>query len=135
MSGFLTFTMDGREYAAGLDQVREVLRAGPLAAPIGLAGPVVGMLAVRDGALPVVDLRADPATGDVVVVETPTGERHGLAVDRVRAVVEATDLAVMSGAAAAGLPAYVSEVRTASYGLVFVVDLVALLESVGAAAA
>ena len=71
MSGYVTFSMDGRELAASLDQVREVVRATGIEQLRGVRAPVTGLLELRGQPLPVVDLRspADPgALGDVLVL-------------------------------------------------------------------
>jgi len=136
VSGYVTFSMDGRELAASLDQVREVVRATGIEQLRGVRAPVTGLLELRGQPLPVVDLRspADPgALGDVLVlIDGVTDGVHGsigLAVDKVLAVVDPEALTGTAEPPASGLPGYVLEVlRTADdeQRAVFLVDLYVL---------
>lgn len=132
MSGFLTFVMAGRELAAPLAQVREVVRAAGVSPLPGVRAPVTGLIELRGVPLPVVDLRSDPdpgTTGDVVVLPAGPEGALGLAVDKVLAVVTDDDLLPDDGALPFGLPAYVTGLaHTADeeQRSVFVVDLWAL---------
>jgi len=133
MSGYVTFSMDGRELAASLDQVREVVRATGIEPLRGVRAPVTGLLELRGQPLPVVDLRspADPgALGDVLVLvdEVTDGVRGsvGLAVDKVLAVLDPEALTGPSGPPPSALPGYVLEVLRTADGeqrTVFLVDL------------
>lgn len=130
MSGWVTFTMAGRELAGALDEVREVVRATGVEELSGSRAPVSGLLELRGTPVPVVDLRsaADPDGGDVLVLGTADG-LLGLAVDKVLAVVGENDLAPLAPGAprSVGLPAYVLEVRHDPAGRpVLVVSLRAL---------
>lgn len=132
MSGFLTFVLGGRELAAPLTQVREVVRAVGIEPLRGVRAPVTGLLALRGAPLPVVDLRTDPdpgPTGDVVVLAPDAEGAVGVAVDRVLAVLAGTDLVADEAPLPFGLPGYVTcllrrpDVETSP---VFLVDLRAL---------
>jgi chemotaxis signal transduction protein len=128
--------MDGRELAASLDQVREVVRATGIEPLRGVRAPVTGLLELRGQPLPVVDLRsaAEPgALGDVLVlidgVTDGTRGSVGLAVDKVLAVVDPEALTGTAEPPSSALPGYVLEVlRTADdeQRAVFLVDLYAL---------
>ncbi len=129
MSGYLTFVMGGRDLAAPLDQVREIIRAVGVQPLRGVRAPVTGLIELRGDPLPLVDLRAEPETGGIgdVVVMAPGPEGPvGIAVDKVLAVVEAGSFLADPGPRPVGLPAYVLEVvRTAdpAYLPVLLVDL------------
>jgi purine-binding chemotaxis protein CheW len=129
VSGFLTFVMGGRDLAAPLDQVREIIRAVGVQPLLGVRAPVTGLIELRGDPLPVVDLRfeADPGTAGDVVVMAPGAEGPvGIAVDRVIAVVEQDGFVADNGPRPIGLPAYVIEVvRTNDSDLrpVLLVDL------------
>ncbi len=129
MSGYLTFVMGGRDLAAPLDQVREIIRAVGVTPLRGVRAPVTGLIELRGDPLPVVDLRgeADPgATGDVVVMMPGPEGPVGIAVDQVLAVVGPEGFAEDLGPRPVGLPAYVlSVLRTADieYRPVLQVDL------------
>ena len=111
MSGYLTMAVGGREMAAPLDQVREVVRAVGIEALPGSRAPITGLVQLRGEPLPVVDLRTAPypgGTGDLVVlVGRPGSGESGalaLAVDRVLAVVTATEYELVRRRGAAGAP-------------------------------
>jgi purine-binding chemotaxis protein CheW len=129
VSGYLTFVMGGRDLAAPLDQVREIIRAVGVQPLRGVRAPVTGLIELRGDPLPLVDLRAEPETGGVgdVVVMAPGPEGPvGIAVDRVLAVVEAGGFVSDPGPRPIGLPAYVVDVlRTAdpSYQPVLLIDM------------
>ena len=129
MSGYLTFVMGGRDLAAPLDQVREIIRAVGVQPLRGVRAPVTGLIELRGDPLPLVDLRAEPdmgGTGDVVVMAPGPEGPVGVAVDRVLAVVEASGFVSDPGPRPIGLPGYVVEVlRTADvdYHPVLLVDL------------
>jgi chemotaxis signal transduction protein len=117
VSGYLTFVMDGRDLAAPLDQVREIIRAAGVRPLTGVRAPVTGLVELRGDPLPVVDLRLDVdggAAGDVVVLLPGPEGPVGVAVDRVVAVVEEGGLVADAAPRPVGLPAYVVDVvRTA----------------------
>ena len=129
MSGYLTFVMGGRDLAAPLDQVREIIRAVGVQPLRGVRAPVTGLIELRGDPLPLVDLRAEPdmgGTGDVVVMVPGPEGPVGVAVDRVLAVVETGGFVSDPGPRPIGLPAYVVEVlRTAddAYQPVLLIDL------------
>jgi purine-binding chemotaxis protein CheW len=129
VSGFLTFVMGGRDLAAPLDQVREIIRAVGVAPLRGVRAPVTGLIELRGDPLPVVDLRAEPepgAQGDVVVMSSGAEGPVGVAVDRVLAVVEAEGFVSDTGPRPMGLPPYVLEVLRTNdddYRPVLLVDL------------
>ncbi len=113
MSGYLTFLMGGRELAADLSQVREIVRAAGVEPLRGVRAPVTGLLELRGDPLPVVDLRdaMDPfGTGDVIVLSAGDDGPLGLAVDTVVAVIGEDELVQDDGPRPYGLPAYVVEV-------------------------
>ena len=134
MSGLVTFRLGAREYATPLIAVREVVRLHGLTDLPGMAPPLAGVLEVRGTALPVLDLREalGGARGDVLVLDgTADGGGVGVAVDQVRAVVAAEELAPAGDAAAHGvLPSYVRGVLRGPDGVVFLVDLVEMVDSV-----
>jgi len=113
VSGFLTFVMGGRDLAAPVDQVREIIRAVGVEPLRGVRAPVTGLIELRGDPLPVVDLRAeaDPGgQGDVVVMAPGSEGPVGVAVDRVLAVVEIEGFVSDTAPRPVGLPAYVVDV-------------------------
>lgn len=133
-SGYVTFRLGDRRYAAPLEQVREVVRLAALERLPGLATPVSGVLELRGSPLPVVDARrrgevAPTERGDVLVLQRD-GDLVGLAVDAVLAV-HGPGVAEEAEAPAAGLPAYVGGViRDPADGrAVLLVDLPTLLSA------
>ena len=129
VSGLVTFRLGEREYATPLTEVREVVRLEGLADLPGMAPPLAGVIDLRGAALPVLDLRLGErdARGDVLVLAGEDGP-YGVAVDQVRAVVE--DLPPAGSAHEQGLlPSYVVEVLRGSDGVVFRVDLPAMVEA------
>jgi len=129
MSGYLTFAMGGRDLAAPLEQVREIIRAVGLEPLHGVRAPVTGLIELRGDPLPIVDLRgaADPGgLGDVVVMSPGPEGPVGIAVDRVLAVVDLDAMESDPAPRPIGLPTYVLEVlRTTDndYRPVLLVDL------------
>ena len=65
MSGYLTFVMGGRDLAAPLDQVREIIRAVGVQPLRGVRAPVTGLIELRGDPLPLVDLRGEPDTAEM----------------------------------------------------------------------
>lgn len=113
MSGYITFRMNGRDLACGLDEVREVVRAVGIEPLPGTRAPVSGVIELRNDPLPVVDLRSDAypgEDGDVLVLNPGDGGMYGVAVDRVVAVVSGDELVADPREAPAGLPPYVTQV-------------------------
>jgi purine-binding chemotaxis protein CheW len=115
VSGYLTFSMGGRELAAPLDQVLEIVRAVGIEALPGARAPVSGLVQVRGQALPVVDLRGSAypgGSGDLVVLagrpDSPAPGPVAVAVDRVLAVSDASDYAPSDSPVPPGLPGYVT---------------------------
>jgi purine-binding chemotaxis protein CheW len=142
--GLVTFRIGARQYATRLDDVREVVRLQGLADLPGMRPPLAGVVDLRGAALPVLDLRGSgsPDTGDVLVltgsllaaVGGGAGEALvGVAVDEVRAVVAARDLPAAGDGDAGVLPGYVERVLRGPDGVVFLVDLGAMVEAVRAA--
>lgn len=138
MTGLVTFRLGEREYATRLSDVREVVRLEGLADLPGMTPPLAGVLDLRGTALPVLDLRKGVvagARGDVLVLERPEGglvdgSTVGVAVDQVRAVVQSGELAPAGAAPDDGvLPSYVVEVLRGELGVVFLVDLVQMVDS------
>ena len=143
MSGLVTFRIGQREYATPLSDVREVVRLEGLADLPGMEPPLAGVLDLRGTALPVLDLRRGAEAGDrgdVLVLEREhpdgtdgrvDGSTVGVAVDQVRAVVAEDDLEPAGSAGEEGvLPSYVVQVLRGSDGVVFLVDLARMVDSV-----
>ncbi|MEX2292037.1 MAG: chemotaxis protein CheW [Mycobacteriales bacterium] len=143
MTGLVTFRLGAREYATPLSDVREVVRLEGLADLPGMTPPLAGVLDLRGTALPVLDLRRGATSGrrgDVLVLERGRsdgreglvdGSTVGVAVDQVRAVVPREGLTPAGAAPEAGvLPAYVVEVLRGADGIVFLVDLARMVDSV-----
>lgn len=142
LSGLVTFRLGSREYATTLQAVREVVRLERLADLPGMKAPLVGVIDLRGIALPVLDLRvgAGPdSRGDVLVLERTNADGSGglvndssigVAVDEVRAVIGPDELVPAGAAAQEGvLPSYVLEVLRGDIGVVFLVDLAAMVDS------
>jgi purine-binding chemotaxis protein CheW len=129
------FRIGTREYATGISGVREVVRLQGLADLPGMRPPLAGVLDLRGTALPVLDLRAAGSgadAGDVLVLAgTPAGSGVGVAVDQVRAVVEADQLPVAGPDEPDVLPSYVLQVLRGEAGVVFLVELAAMAEAAG----
>ena len=130
-AGLVTFVLGEREYATPLSSIREVVRLEGLADLPGMKPPLAGVLDLRGTALPVLDLRIGATTttrGDVLVLEGDDGEFVGVAVDRVKAVVEEEEL-TDAGKAGQELPPYVVKVLSGAGGTVFLVDLPTMVQS------
>lgn len=129
-AGLVTFLLGTREYATPLSAIREVVRLEGLADLPGMTPPLAGVLDLRGTALPVLDLRRGDVAdrGDVLVMESGEDSLIGVAVDRVRAVVDATELP-QAGGGGDELPSYVVEVLRGASGSVFLVDLPAMVDS------
>lgn len=134
-SGLVTFVLGDREYATPLSSVREVVRLEGLADLPGMTPPLAGVLDLRGTALPVLDLRQGAGAetrGDVLVLESSSQDGDesfvGVAVDRVQAVVDDSELTA-GGAASDELPSYVVEVLRGARGPVFLVDLRRMVEA------
>jgi purine-binding chemotaxis protein CheW len=134
-AGLVTFLLGDRVYATPLAAIREVVRLEGLADLPGMTPPLAGVLDLRGTALPVLDLRSTTdkdARGDVLVME---GDENpvGVAVDRVSAVVQDTDLG-QGTPAGEELPSYVQQVLRGPSGPVFLVDLPAMVAAARATA-
>lgn len=130
-SGLVTFVLGEREYATPLSSIREVVRLEGLADLPGMKPPLAGVLDLRGTALPVLDLRLGATArdrGDVLVLEGADGEFVGVAVDKVRAVVDDNELSD-AGAAGQELPSYVVQILRGGGGTVFLVDLPMMVDS------
>jgi len=130
-AGLVTFVLGLREYATPLSSIREVVRLEGLADLPGMKPPLAGVLDLRGTALPVLDLRLgtdSTARGDVLVLEAEDGQFVGVAVDRVRAVVDESELSD-AGDAGQELPPYVVQILRGPRGTVFLVDLPKMVES------
>jgi chemotaxis signal transduction protein len=113
VSGFIMFTMNERELACRLEEVREVVRAVGIDEMPGPRAPFSGVLELRGDPLPVVDLRSSAypgETGDVLVLNPGTTGVCGVVVDQVLAVLGVDELAPNDGDNPVGLPPYVIEV-------------------------
>lgn len=128
MSDYVTFRLDGCDYATRIDTVREVVRLDRLTRLPGMRPPVAGILDLRGVSLPVLDVRAAPSADGDVLVLTVDGTDYGFACDRVSAVLETSLLPPEDGGAAAGgaLPKYVEQVLRGPEGAVFLVDVRAM---------
>ena len=139
-SGMVTFVLGSREYATPLSSIREVVRLEGLADLPGMTPPLAGVIDLRGTALPVLDLRlgGHESRGDVLVLESSSGTGSdsliGVAVDKVRAVVDSAELS-QAGGSTDELPSYVVEVLRGPHGTVFLVDLTAMVNSARKAAA
>ena len=126
MSDYVTFRLDGRDYATRIDAVREVVRLAELVALPGMVAPLAGVLDLRGASLPVVDIRTDRlgSRGDVLVLTTDTAD-YGFACDAVTAVVDRAALPVESSRVSdsGAMPQYVERVLRGADGPVFLVDL------------
>ena len=128
-SGLVTFVLGERDYATPLSSIREVVRLEGLADLPGMTPPLAGVLDLRGTALPVLDLRiVAGARGDVLVLEGDDGELVGVAVDRVRAVVEEGEL-TDAGQAGQELPSYVVQILRGPSEAVFLVDLPTMVQA------
>lgn len=135
--GLVTFALGRREYATPLTSVREVVRLEGLTDMPGMEPPLAGVLDLRGSALPVLDLRVgatEQSRGDVLVLERGSEGSEttvGVAVDRVRAVVDRSELPVVGAGSDEGvLPSYVVEVLRGKDGPVFLVDLEQMVDAV-----
>lgn len=135
-AGLVTFLLGTREYATPLSSIREVVRLEGLADLPGMTPPLAGVLDLRGIALPVLDLRLGETgeRGDVLVMDSGEDAMIGVAVDRVRAVVDGDEL-TSAGGANEELPSYVREVLRGPGGAVFLVDLPEMVASARQAAA
>lgn len=134
-AGLVTFLLGTREYATPLSSIREVVRLEGLADLPGMTPPLAGVLDLRGIALPVLDLRlgATGERGDVLVMDSGEDAMIGVAVDRVRAVVDSDELTA-AGGANEELPSYVRQVLRGPSGAVFLVDLQDMVASARQAA-
>jgi chemotaxis signal transduction protein len=123
MSDYVTFRLDGRDFATRIELVREVVRLSELVTLPGMTAPLAGVLDLRGTSLPVVDVRAVPGgPGDVLVLHD--GERtYGFVCDAVAAVVGPETLVAEESGAGASLPDYVEAVLRGDAGPVFLVDV------------
>jgi len=128
MSDYVTFQLDGCDYATHIAKVREVVRLAELTRLPGMTAPLAGVLDLRGASLPVLDIRSQVSDeGDVLVLHV-NGRDYGFACDRVTAVVEAGVLVPEETAAdrKGVLPGYVEQVMRGPSGAVFLVDVDAM---------
>ena len=123
MNDYVTFRLDGRDFATRIELVREVVRLSELVTLPGMTAPLAGVLDLRGASLPVVDVRATPGgPGDVLVLQA--GERtYGFVCDAVSAVVGSDALVAEESRVRESLPSYVEAVLRGSAGPVFLVDV------------
>lgn len=123
---YVTFRLDGHDYATRIDAVREVVRLAELLSLPGMRAPLAGVLDLRGVSLPVVDIRSgEGGRGDVLVLSSAEAE-FGFVCDAVTAVVNEEALPREESRAAEGggaLPAYVETVLRGPGGPVFLVDV------------
>lgn len=123
MSDYVTFQLDGRDFATRIELVREVVRLSELVTLPGMAAPLAGVLDLRGVSLPVVDVRAVPGgPGDVLVLAVDD-RSYGFVCDAVSAVVGSETLVAEDTRARESLPDYVEEVLRGTGGPVFLVDV------------
>lgn len=123
MGEYVTFRLDGRDFATRIETVREVVRLGSLVTLPGMTPPLAGVLDLRGTSLPVVDLRGVPGgPGDVLVLDD-AGRSYGFVCDAVDAVVGTDLLAEEESRAREALPDYVEAVLRGPAGAVFLVDV------------
>ncbi|HVE97809.1 MAG TPA: chemotaxis protein CheW [Mycobacteriales bacterium] len=128
MTDYVTFRLDGCDYATRIADVREVVRLAELTRLPGMSAPLAGILDLRGTSLPVLDIRSREASpGDVLVLNVD-GTDYGFACDRVTAVLDTGLLPPEEGGAASGgaLPGYVEQVLRGPDGAVFLVDVKAM---------
>ncbi|HWL36798.1 MAG TPA: chemotaxis protein CheW [Frankiaceae bacterium] len=124
MSEYVTFRLDGRDFATRIELVREVVRLSELVTLPGMTAPLAGVLDLRGVSLPVVDVRVSPGgPGDVLVLNEDTETTYGFVCDAVSAVVGTEVLAVEESRARESLPGYVEAVLRGDAGPVFLVDV------------
>ena len=124
MSDYVTFRLDGRDFATRIELVSEVVRLSELVTLPGMTAPLAGVLDLRGVSLPVVDVRAVPGgPGDVLVLNDDDQTTYGFVCDAVSAVVGSEVLAVEESRARESLPAYVEAVLRGDAGPVFLVDV------------
>jgi purine-binding chemotaxis protein CheW len=124
MSDYVTFRLDGRDFATRIELVREVVRLSELVTLPGMAAPLAGVLDLRGTSLPVVDVRGagHGGPGDVLVLHD--GERtYGFVCDAVAAVVGSETLVPEESGVGSSMPAYVEGVLRGDAGPVFLVDV------------
>lgn len=123
MSDYVTFRLDGRDFATRIELVREVVRLDVLVTLPGMTPPLAGVLDLRGVSLPVVDVRAVAGgPGDVLVLEGD-GATYGFVCDAVSAVVGAEALVPEESNVRDALPDYVEGVLRGAAGAVFLVDV------------
>jgi purine-binding chemotaxis protein CheW len=125
MADYVTFRLDGRDLAARIELVREVVRLGALVTLPGMVPPMAGVLDLRGTALPVVDMRVGSGGGPGDVLVLGDGERtYGFVCDAVSAVVSSDSLAPDPAPGVRdSLPEYVEAVLRGPDGPVFLVDV------------
>jgi len=123
VSEYVTFRLDGRDYATRIELVREVVRMTSLVTLPGMSAPMAGVLDLRGASLPVVDVRSVPGSaGDVLVLDGDSGT-YGFACDAVSAVVGTDLLVAEESRVRESLPPYVEDVLRGDAGPVFLVDV------------
>lgn len=123
MSDYVTFRLDGRDFATRIELVREVVRLTSLVTLPGMSAPLAGVLDLRGISLPVVDVRsAAGGPGDVLVLEGDDGV-YGFVCDAVSAVVGVDTLVPEESRVRDALPEYVEAVLRGDAGPVFLVDV------------
>jgi chemotaxis signal transduction protein len=123
MSDYVTFRLDGRDFATRIELVREVVRLGALVTLPGMTAPLAGVLDLRGTSLPVVDIRAAGAgPGDVLVLHDDDAT-YGFVCDEVCAVVGVEALVPEESRVREALPEYVEAVLRGDAGPVFLVDV------------
>jgi chemotaxis signal transduction protein len=127
--GWVLFQLGSQTLAVSLDAVREIVRLERIEPLPGTRPPMAGVIVLRGSPLPVYDVRdAGAASGDVLVISVD-GDPLGMAVDRVAAVVSATELPESAEPPARSLPDYVVGVRRNPVGPVLIVDPALLLDA------
>ena len=130
-----TFSVRGCRYAVDLARVEEVLSSlHPEAPPTGIRPPVTGLVLLRGERVPVVDLRAllqegpAPAAGRPGLLVCWVGRRRvAFSIDGVGAVAQVAVTSLRLPGAAEEVPSGVVAVFPQPPGVLFLLDLVALL--------
>ena len=123
MSDYVTFRLDGRDFATRIELVREVVRLSELVTLPGLVAPLAGVLDLRGMSLPVVDVRSVPGGPGDVLVLNDADAAYGFVCDAVSAVVGSETLVAEESRVSDSLPEYVEAVLRGDAGPVFLVDV------------
>lgn len=129
ITGYVMFRIGQRSFALSLDEVHEIVRLAGLERLPGTRAPLAGLIVLRGAPLPVLDVRTagSDEQGDVLVMDL-AGDRVGVAVDEVLAVMSAAELPEAAESPAKSLPPYVVGVRRNANRPVLLVDMQRMLD-------